>query len=268
MNKQNYLREMLLSIGCLAFILGCQKQVDIQSDKVLTRSTNMEQINVDTSFLGFEGDLIIPEVIWENIGTYSLAYDRMARHLQFEENKISWNLKSAQEINISQNIYDYVISGWRQDSIKLESGAYTLKIDGIYYYLEPKQFPLIPRSPFLLLKGNHDVNMRYCINLVRSGYTGWLGTVIDLGASEMEPDGFGGLWIRGMKAATDSNGSPYLGYAVFNASPMSLNDRLNYVCGSRNDGHGDLFYEKLVNCNHSPLVSVLNAHLYLLQSNN
>ena len=49
----------------------------------------MEQINVDTSFLGFEGDLIIPEVIWENIGTYSLAYDRMARHLQFEENKIS-----------------------------------------------------------------------------------------------------------------------------------------------------------------------------------
>ena len=259
MNRLNYLKSVLVCMIGWAVMLGCQKE-NLGLNELASRSVDVNQLVVDTAFLGFEGDLVIPEVIWDNIDIYNLAYDRMARYLQFKENTISWKLKSAQEINISPNIYDYIISGWRQDSAKLATGDYRLEVSGIYYKLVPKRmYTLSKAAPPVMPSGDYAGNMSIAIRLVRSNFTGFIWNAVDFRASGKVPDVYGGWIIRGMQNCDNL----YWGYAIFYPVPDDPDSEFNSVQGARTDEYGNLFYEKLVNNRQSPLVSVLNAHLFL-----
>lgn len=69
-------------IAGILFIVFCSCESIVQS--------------VETAYLGFEGNLHDPQTIWQNMGVYSSAYDRMVEHLKIENNQLTWDLFSAQ----------------------------------------------------------------------------------------------------------------------------------------------------------------------------
>lgn len=95
---------------------------------------NLAEYYRDSVYLECEGNLIEPEVIWAHQDVYVPAYERMRRHLHFEGDTLNWDIKNAAEVKVSQNIYDYVIDGWRQANEQLRSGDYYLFLDDDCYY--------------------------------------------------------------------------------------------------------------------------------------
>lgn len=194
--------------------------------------------------------------MWQNIDVYSAAYDRIAKHLKFENNQLIWDVKSATELNISQNIYDYIIFMWDRCNKKLISGDYSLDTNGIYFQLIPKNPEPITISAQLLFKNQHKYNMEICTQVVRNAGMGYLGYYIDLNNSDFGPDSWGGYYIMGR--GDDSLGRPW-SYIVYNVCPMDPKCSLNYIVARDSYETGGTFYEKVMNERWSPLVTVTNA---------
>lgn len=190
------------------------------------------------------------------MGVYSSAYDRMVEHLKIENNQLTWDFKDAVELNISQNIYDYVIFMWNRCNTKLSSGNYILETDGIYFQLKSKNSGIMPLTAQILFRGQHSYNMRICAQLVRNARTGWLGNYIDLEHSEMGPDGWGAYFIKGR--GDDGLGRPW-SYIAYNVCPNSPHCDLNYINASDAYETAGTFYEKVMNSQWAPLVTVTNA---------
>ena len=98
-------------ISFVAFTMllgGCSE--NIQED--FLNENNITEMYIDSVFLGFEGDLNYPEVIWGNVDTYLRAFERMKAHLKLKDGALVWNIKNGDELNISENIFEYV-EFWR-----------------------------------------------------------------------------------------------------------------------------------------------------------
>ena len=68
----------------------------------------------------------------------------MRRHLHFEGDTLSWDFKSAEEIKVSENIYEYVTWSWSYDNNLLRTGDYVLSVEADGYYMvksKKQQYP-------------------------------------------------------------------------------------------------------------------------------
>ena len=229
---------------------------------VCTKAVVLDGVVLDTAYLEIEGDLMDPRVIWKNSEVYQQAYVRMAKHLSFENDRLEWDFENAQDVNVSPNIYDYVVNLWNRCNNQLASGKWILEVDGFYYRMIPKDVVVMPLAPQVLLPGNNKVNMNICIDLVKRPAMGWLGNWIDLKNSIMRPDGYGGLKIMGRGTGTAGR---VWSYYVTNAKPEEPTHRLNYICIFDSDLRGGGLYERLLNCDGFPLVSVMNSDYFVWQ---
>lgn len=254
------LKMTLISVSSFLFICGCENNtLKPEQQKMPFTRLNSEnnQLESDTTFLCFEGNLHEPEVIWQNSNIYFPAYERMARHLKFENNRITWKFKNADELHISQNIYDYVIFMWNLDNEKLASGDYILETKGIYFKIIPKNPTIMPLASEILIKGMHRANMRICIQTVRQGM-GPLMNYIDLEKSDLEYDGWAGARCTGGGTTGDYSWT----YALFVADINNWLGVLNSIATNNAYMSGGVFWEKVMNIQHAPLVTVTNANYF------
>ena len=256
-------RNIILGI-CLLGMLGF---ISCESGKVKNTNTtkafgSLAEFYQDSVYLSFEGNLHEPEVIWGHQDIYVPAYERMRRHLHFEGDTLNWDFKSAEEIKVSENIYEYVIWFWSYDNNLLRTGNYTLFIDEDgYYMLKSKK---TNTSKATIIEGNipltwnaHKSNMANCIRAFPLLETLRLPCVIKETKTNLRGDGFGGRTIYG--SGENSEGGLW-GYYV--CDPCDYEDRfncdLNKCVGYRTDDAGARFYEKACNKLGSPLMTLTN----------
>lgn len=127
-----------LFLWCMAIVFvtllgGCNEglQENVVSEE------NAFTMYADSVFLGFEGDLIYPDIIWGNVKTYLPAFERMKAHLKIKGERLAWDFKNGAELNISENIHDYVTGIWGRQNKKMDSGEYKLEFVGGDYRVVP-----------------------------------------------------------------------------------------------------------------------------------
>ena len=140
-------------------------------------------------FLGFEGDLYDPEVIWGHQDIYRPAYIRMAHRLK-------WDFSSAEEVRVSQNIFDYVTGIWMRQNAKLASGDYVLIPEGICFRVEPKRHPDYPSDLKIILQNMTAVKTSR--DRVKSLIDG--NTYVDLDVAQLAKD-IAGQELKGLATA-------------------------------------------------------------------
>lgn len=250
MEKFNFL---FISVFIFMLISSCEKDNFQANECVSTKSViNANPINSDTIFLGCEGDLHDPAVIWRNMKVYSPAYDRMVKHVKIVNNQLTWDFKNAKELNISQNIFDYVTFMWNIDNEKLSTGNYSIEKYGIYFIVKAKDPGIMLLTGQILMRGRDDFNYNVCLQIVQNVTSGWLGNYIDLENSEMIPDNYGGLHIAG----EGKTGKKTYYYYATNASPLNPKHRLNYIVTLSAYEDMRYFYKSVLNFQHAPLVHV------------
>lgn len=186
---------------CVAWVISsCNDNVSMLDTMNSLETKSVEHMS-DTVFLGFEGDLNAPKIIWGNMDIYASAYDRMARKLCFKNNRIEWECSSAEEMHISQNIYDYVIGMWTYHNSQLESGDYFLIVEDTYYKIVSNKKKIMSSissltPPCTLIEGDHEYNMLVCCELEYKIYSGWLADYVN--PSSLRPDGWGGWYLQGI----------------------------------------------------------------------
>lgn len=194
--KKLYYYLRLMSIGIILVLSYRCSEKKEYTEPMLTKSMEVDTLALDTAYLGFEGDLHDPLVIYRNMETYVRANHRMVKHLSFKDNQLVWDFDSAEALNISQNIYDYIIGVWTRHNARLKSGEAELEWRGDYYILRRKKGGKMSRTGQILFYGQHRYNMNICVQTVRNAsMDSWLGNYIDLYYSEMSPDYYGGYCI-------------------------------------------------------------------------
>ena len=98
--------------GLITFAIllgGCNQNVQ---NEIL----DVDKMYVDSTFLGFE---------------------RMKAHLKIKDERLAWDFKSGADLNISENIYNYVTGVWSRRNKKLDTGKYKLEIIDSDYNIVP-----------------------------------------------------------------------------------------------------------------------------------
>ena len=149
-------------IFIITLIGGCDQSVE---KGILDRYETFEMY-ADSVFLGFEGDLFYPEIIWGNVDVYLSAFDRMKAHLKVKDDRLTWDFRRGADLNISENIYEYVIGVWQRQNEKLDSGEYRLELVGDNYTIEPivQKDILSSRTGQFIIPGSHAYNMELLHN--------------------------------------------------------------------------------------------------------
>ena len=129
----SYLKLTVISILAFMILYNCKKSEPEAIKAPATQLTQTDpdyylELYKDSTFLGFEGNLMDPPVIWENQNVYIPAFERMIRHVKIENNLLTWDFKSAAELKISQNIYDYLTPLWNRMNKRVKNGEYTLEV--------------------------------------------------------------------------------------------------------------------------------------------
>ncbi|MFR6543099.1 MAG: hypothetical protein ACLUPL_11210 [Butyricimonas virosa] len=245
-------------VACMMLLGGCSENV--QED--FLNENNIAEMYVDSVFLGFEGDLIYPEVIWGNVDTYLRAFERMKAHLKLKDGALVWNIKNGDELNISENIFEYVTGWWSRQNEKLNSGDYKLEIQENGYYIVPikvEKEPLQSRVGQYLIRGQHRYNMNILKQLCEN---------VRFGNSLS-------YYIENLWDATLFNPNLYYGststlgrwsYNCDNACfyVSSVDCSYNQISGNDREVRVDEVWEKLLGLNGLPLVSIMNYRFFKL----
>lgn len=173
---------------------GCENNNSSIDDEIF-----YSQLYADSVYLGFQGELLDPLVIWGNMDVYSPAYERMRKHLRFKDNQLQWDMQNGEEMKISENIFNYITMMWKDDNEKLKSGKYDLKLGSTYYEIVLKELKMLSRAPMRLyiLKSNDKESFFKCFEVYRGIITGeCLCDWIDF-SKNFKPDNFGGTYVNG-----------------------------------------------------------------------
>lgn len=97
--------------------------------------------NADTAFLSIEGDLNeYPALLWRNQETYLKAFERLESRVRIEDNRFVWDFKTAEEMRMSQNLFDYILSIWKDYNERLAGGEEEVYVNDVgHYCLRPKE---------------------------------------------------------------------------------------------------------------------------------
>lgn len=266
MKKSVSLCRMCVYAGILLLIgvSGCSE------DEKGSEMFSIRQFYADSIFLGIEGNLNEPEIIWGNVDTYLAALARMNRYLYVEDNRLKWDVMNGAELNISENIYEYVTCSWKATNNRLEEDGGILETYQDYYRIVNEDVGQGSRSGWdlgkqILAQGRHVRNAEVLLLVAYHVYAlhefGPLSKFIDMEASDFRGDGLGGVQIYGAVSTSDGN---YYGYYCANACYFFSGDQKyncpenDIVTWNRLPGE-DLWYFKCMNHNHLPLVTLRNA---------
>ena len=256
---------MFVCFSC-CFFLGCTE------DDTEERLFSLEKFYADSSFLEIQGDLNDPHVIWGNVKTYLPAFERMKRYLYVKDNRLCWDVVSGAELNISANIYDYIVERWKRMNRQVEEGKGTLKLCNNHYRIIYEDVDASrvfentyeERSLPSLKQGSHEWNMRVLFELTWRVYKYHccenLKNHIDIKNSEFIGDGVGGVNIYGDVTVGDD----FCGYFCCNACAFMEGDK-KYDCEFNNIISYDRilgvspWYFQVENPQYLPLVSLRNA---------
>lgn len=259
-----------ICVFLVLFFLGCTE------DDTEERLFSLEKFYADSSFLEIQGDLNDPHVIWGNVKTYLPAFERMKRYLYVENNRLCWDVVSGAELNISENIYDYVVSCWEGMNQQLEEGEGELELYKGYYRISYENVDnsqgeeVISRSDGdpVVVYGHHSYNMSVLFEITWDVYWnhdyGNLKNHLDLPNSIFRPDGIGGVRVDG---EIPVSGSQYYGYYCANACAYMEGDRkfdceFNDIVGWNRIHGSPVWYFKVLNINELPLITLRNANFY------
>ena len=246
----------LVWISFVAFTMllgGCSENV--QED--FLNENNIAEMYADSVFLGFEGDLIYPEVIWGNVDTYLRAFERMNAYLKLKDGVLVWDIKNGGELNISENIFDYITGWWSRQNEKLNSGDYKLEIQENGYCIIPtkiKEEPLKSRVGQFLIRGQH----RYNVNILVQVYTNARpGNSLRYYIENLgDPSLFSPNLFYG-SSSSYGRWSYNCDNACFYSSVITCAH--NEILGSDSDLRGGEYWEEVLNRNGLPLVSIMNS---------
>ena len=235
----------------------------------------MEKFYADSSFLEIQGDLNDPHVIWGNVKTYLPAFERMKRYLYVENNRLRWDVVSGAELNISENIYDYVVRCWEGMNRQLEESGGTLELYNGYYRIayenvdDKQRKRNISRgdSDPVLIYGDHPYNMLVLFEIVWEVYEyhiyNNLKDFLDLPSCLFEGDAIGGMRVTGWLYAPGG----YCRYYCCNACASMQGERrfaceFNDIIGWDREVAGDDWFFKVLNISGLPLITLYNPENY------
>lgn len=119
----------------------------------------------DSVFLDVEGDIRDPDVLRKDLDIYIRAYKRMQMNMRFETgynaNRFVWDIKCGADLNISEQIYNKIVTLWNKYNKRLSTGRYDIVLQGDIFIVQPKAHPqmypvggLYKDSVFLFAKGD------------------------------------------------------------------------------------------------------------------
>ena len=140
------LRKLLVLLVCLAglTLLGCSAKKN-----GTPKSADGQKISYqDSVFLGFEGNLYDPVIIWDHMNIYLPAHDRLMKHVYLKDGRLAWDIKSGKEIKISENIFRYLTDAMTyENDVLLPGGEYGIyQMTSTGFYIVSKISPNIPDS--------------------------------------------------------------------------------------------------------------------------
>lgn len=200
------------------------------------------QFYADSAYLEFEGDPGDLLVIWPNMSIYAPAYERMRKHLKLKDNILTWDIKNAATIRISDNIFNYITNAWKQDNAQLESGKYRLEFDGAYYSIIPKQPKMKSRiSPHLKLRNHDEYSWRTVVELydeIEMGDNICVWVDCD---ENFRPDNTGGKYLYGILQNSKVWGYAEMTYWITNCCVTSpdYNCECNIIRTGNSESHYD-----------------------------
>lgn len=125
-------------VGCilLTAAMGCRT---IKNASGLPANFFAERY-ADSVYLEVKGDLYDPVIIYGNIEIYLRAFRRMESHLKFEDNAFKWDYKTAKDLKISENIFNYVTECYEILNSRLKNGTGKIKFkkDGQWYIINER----------------------------------------------------------------------------------------------------------------------------------
>ncbi len=186
-----------------------------------------------------------------------VLFERMNAYLKLKRWGFSLGYKKWGELNISENIFDYITGWWSRQNEKLNSGDYKLEIQENGYCIIPtkiKEEPLKSRVGQFLIRGQHRYNVNILVQVytnARPGnslryYIENLGTLLFL------------VLICFMEVQVLMGvGVIIVIMLVFYSSVITCAH--NEILGSDSDLRGGEYWEKVLNRNGLPLVSIMNS---------
>lgn len=124
----------LLASGLVA---GCKSEKPAGAEQA--QATGIE--NADTVFLSIEGDLNEnPALLWRNQEIYLKALNRLEARVRVEGNRFVWDFKTAEEVRMSQNLFEYILNIWKDYNQRLAGGEEEVYVNDVgHYCLRPKE---------------------------------------------------------------------------------------------------------------------------------
>jgi len=248
----NVLRSIVL-ISC--FILhGCQSEEF--------------EVNPEPLFLKINGDLNHPETLMDpvNIAIYLKAVERMETYLMIRQNKIECGIKEGSEVNISPEIYNYIIMSYEDINKQVDEGRIKIFFDSNGDLKVSKR--VLDNGIIRLKSGDIEVGpdgkidisnmdpediVALFLSLVANPPNDHLGNVIDLenidwdinmGMASMS----GEVYINGKRTVYQINDPCYS-----NPDPYCT---AGYIATNDTDVYGDYAYYTVKNPWQLPLISV------------
>lgn len=117
--------------------VGCKSEKP--TGTVQGQATGIE--NVDTAFLCIEGDLNEnPALLWRNQEIYLKALNRLEARVRVEDNRFVWDFETAEEMHVSQNLFEYILNIWKDYNERLAGGEEEVYVNDVgHYCLRPKE---------------------------------------------------------------------------------------------------------------------------------
>ena len=240
-------------IFIITLISGCNQSV---KEEILDRQKTFEMY-ADSVYLVFEGDLFYPEIIWGNVDVYLSAFNRMKAHLKVKDGRLTWDFERGADLNISENIYEYVTGVWQRQNKQLNSGEYRLEIEDNDYTVVPvvQKDVLLSLTGQFIIPGSHTYNIELLHRLYQ------LHNSVSLGGHYL------GEYIENI--CDPSIFRPSYGYSSKNWSYHCDNGcyydndpncfcRFNQLSHPDSDLRGNEYWEKILNISNLPLVSIMN----------
>ncbi|MDE5610667.1 MAG: hypothetical protein K2I90_01440 [Odoribacter sp.] len=121
--KATVLLAIFLLSGYGIFFSSCTEKAPNTSEGI-----SLKELYKDSVYLEIKGNLNEPEIIWGNVKTYLPAFYRMTRHSRIQNNQVVFDCQSAEELQISPNIYEYLMESFRQTNQQaIENGWQIVK---------------------------------------------------------------------------------------------------------------------------------------------
>ncbi len=111
----------------LSMLLGSGKAVCPVNDEPLKFPEY-----ADSVFLEIKGNLYEhPEYIWQHQDIWTRAGERLEQHLFVENGRFVWDIERGSDIKISENIFEWFTSTWKDGNEKLATGHFEIDtLDG------------------------------------------------------------------------------------------------------------------------------------------